>query len=242
MGVKVKVFSMVGRGLGNQAYFADSFQRADQPFFMGDNWYVEFLDSSTDTWAQNLQSMINVSGAPGTLQISNPFGGGTLPKFMATPGNFNGAACWGRTQFVEHKIVSVGAVNSGPVGGCVFCDVNGNHFYTIDVERFGGNMVLAVQRVDNGATTLMFNSPTNPWSANDVARLEIVPNATTGHLLKLFKNGVLDQSGTDNSAGKLAIRGIPGFYSLGIQPGAVYQFQNYKCGTLPQISTAANFP
>lgn len=238
MGVEVRVFSMTGRGLGNQAYFADSFVRADQPFYLGDNWHVCFSDADVQTTASLAQSEINCSAS--TLVISQ-VGGGNTPKFFGFPARFNSIGCWGRSQFAEIKLVAFNAgFNSTLPGPAVLSRMNDASAYWLEFDNVGAVVTYAVQRWVNNVPSVIIGG--RACAAGDTIRIEAVVSSSAV-VITTFKNGVQDATATDNSGSRLTA-GIPGLHCLtglnGNTDSATYN--NFKCGTLPQISTLATFP
>src|SRR5262249_54069541 len=108
-GVIVKSFSAAGAGAKPILTFQDTFNRADQPFFVGNLW-SPLMSSGMLASGNNLAANCNVGGAQ--LTLTNP---ANVPNawFMPTPVSWN--AVIARNQFAQMKVSAynlAGAANA----------------------------------------------------------------------------------------------------------------------------------
>jgi len=226
----------------NGGYFADSFQRGDQPFFTGDKWQT-VLTGETGFVGVQIEAMINVSG--NNLVLTGPGAGSTVYVYlMPTPLNYYQLST--HAQFAEAEYrgdTAVGALNSQS-GPCVFAQPNtdvaveGMEMYGANTFWDGVNKTLYLCRgnlgavnVPGGATTIV---------SGDVCRVECTPFPTFNRVA-YFKNGVQIATADDNS-GNRPLFGMPGFNFGLLAAGITSSWRNFKCGVLPQLSTVPNWP
>jgi hypothetical protein len=224
------------------AYFADSFIRTDVPWFIGSKWGFSFMPQDTQTFSNVAAASLNV--AANNLVIANSGGGGSVPKGFGIPIAMNSAvfpwdngATLALPQFSEIKITGNAAVVNSGFGVGVLMDVNGGNCYSMR-NSFTGSPVYRLERFVNGInSTLIADAPCN---IGDVMRLEVIPGAIA-NALTMYINSVVVNTFNDNDPTRSTF-GIPGLVTNGTGAGGSFSYQLFKCGTLPQISTANDFP
>lgn len=243
----VEVINMQRRLSGNPlngVYFADSFVRADQPFFTGNNWATILTGEMTGYTGVGIEGMIDV--AANELVLST-VGGGGFVGLILYPIPLDRYKLWTFPQFAEAEFRSstATAVLNSQMGPCVFCQPNsdvaveGTELYCAmtfnDVPNgryiYGARGSLGAVNLGLGFTNIV---------AGDVCRIEVTPSAASNEV-RMYKNGVLVGTAVDANANRPQF-GMPGF-SFGFQANTINtHWRNFKCGVLPQRSTLANFP
>lgn len=226
------------------AYFADSFHRADQPFFVGTRWTCSFMEGDIQTFSTLADASINV--AANALVIANSTAGGSIPKCFCIPIPMNSLAFnWGGqlapAQFAEIRTLTTNLVVGGDAGFglSLMTTMNAGICYSMRNANNGAVKEYFIERFVNGVNTTLVG-PITPLNNNDVMRLEVVP-APTQNVLTYKINGVTIGTFTDNNAQR-PVLGVPGLVTNGTAPGGGYSYDLFKCGTLPQVSTAIDFP
>lgn len=228
----------------NGTYFADSFNRADQPFFTGDKWYTVYSGESGFVGVQ-VEAMINV--AANNLVLNNNAGGGGTVFVYMIPIPLNYYNLFTFAQFSEAEFrgdTAVGALQS-QLGPCVFANVNsdvaveGSEMYGATTFFDGVNKTFYAARGNIGAVNVQ--PGTAPIiNVGDVLRIECTPSASSNRVV-LKLNGVTQVDVNDNNVNRPRF-GMPGF-NFGFQSNGVSSsWRNFKCGVLPQKSTTADFP
>lgn len=234
-----------GRG-GNPLegiYFADSFQRGDQPFFTGDKWQTVMTGRSGAYTGAQMENMINVAG--NNLVLSGPGAGSAVYFYLAPiPLNYYRLSLFSQFSEAEYRgDTAAGALNSQS-GPCVFAQPNtdvpgeGMEMYGAMTFFDGVNKTLYLCRGNLGAINVP-GGATNIVSG-DVCRVEVTPGVGS-NFVEYFKNGVSIASATDNSGNRPTF-GMPGFNFGLLAAGITSSWRNFKCGLLPQRSTQATFP
>jgi len=242
----VEIINMQGGTRGgnplNGAYFADSFQRGDQPFFTGDKWQTVMTGRSGFIGVQ-VEAMINVSG--NNLVLTGPGAGSAVYVYlMPTPLDYYQLSTFKQFSEAEYRgDGAVGALNSQS-GPCVFAQPNtdtpgeGMECYIANTFFDGVNKTLYLARGNLGAVNVP-GGATN-IVVGDVCRVEVTPGVGS-NFVEYFKNGVSIASATDNSGNRPQF-GMPGFNFGLLAAGITSSWRNFKCGVLPQKSTLANWP
>lgn len=246
MTVRVRSKGTGGAGVNplNGLYFADSFNRADQPFFTGNKWYT-VLTGETGFVGVQIEAMINV--AANTLVLTNNAGGGGTVFTTMVPIPLSYYNLFTFAQFAEAEYrgdTAAGATNS-QVGPMVFANLNS------DVAVEGTEMYVAMTFFD-GVNKTVFACRGNLGAVNvapgiapiigvgDVVRIECTPGPTSNRVV-LKVNGTTQVDVNDNNANRPTF-GMPGF-CYGFQSNGISSsWRNFKCGVLPQLSTAADWP
>lgn len=230
-------------GAVNSAYFADSFNRTDQPFYIGTRWAFTYMVADTQTFANAAAASINVSA--NNLVLANSTGGGSIPKGFGIPLPMNILAFnWGGglapSQFSEVKATADNnAVIDAGFGAGVMLDSNGGNGYSIrNLVAAGPLQQYVVERFVAGINSTL----AGPFSITlgQVMRIEVVPGASS-NVLTWYLDGVFQNTLTDNNAQRPTL-GVPGLITNGTAANGSFSYQNFKCGTLPQASTAVDFP
>jgi len=242
--VVVRPLNVLGFGGNplNGTYFADSFQRGDQPFFTGDKWQT-VLTGRTGFIGVQIEAMINV--VANNLLLSGPgAGSGVYVYLMPTPLNYYALSVFPQFSEAEYRGDTAGGALNSQSGPCVFAQPNtdvpgeGMEMYGANTFFDGVNKTLYLARGNLGAVNVPGGS-TNIVSG-DVCRVECTP-FTTFNRVAYFKNGVQIATADDNS-GNRPLFGMPGFNFGLLAAGLTSSWRNFKCGLLPQRSTLANFP
>lgn len=242
----VEVIKLQGSVTGNPlqgVYFADSFNRVDQPFFAGDKWYP-VMNGETGFVGVQIEAMVNVAAA--NLVLTNNAGGGGTVFFSMVPIPLNYYRLFTFAQFAEAEFrgdTAVGANNS-QVGPAVFMNnnsdvaVEGTEMYVAMTFFDGVNKTLFASRGNRGAVNVGGVAPV--IGIGDVCRIECTPGTTSNRVV-LKINDVIQADVLDNNANRPTF-GMPGF-CYGFQANGISSsWRNFKCGILPQKSTAADFP
>jgi hypothetical protein len=242
----VEIINMQGGTRGgnplNGAYFADSFQRGDQPFFTGDKWQT-VLTGRTGFIGVQIEAMINVSG--NNLVLTGPgAGSGVYVYLMPTPLNYYVLSLFPQFSEAEYRgDGAVGALNSQS-GPCVFAQPNtdvpgeGMEMYGANTFFDGVNKTLYAARGNLGAINVVGGATV--IGVGDICRIECTPHAGF-NTVEYFVNGVSKGSANDNSGNRPQF-GMPGFNFGLLAAGITSSWRNFKCGVLPQKSTLANWP
>jgi len=225
MSVSVEALSAQLGGKPPVLNFADTFNRADQPFFVGTLW-SPLMSQGMLASGNNLAANCNVGGAQ--LTFTNP---ANVPNawFMPTPISWNIAIA--RNQFCQ---VLVSAYNLG-AGAQVTCGPGvwanlqgglGTIGYYLRLENIAG--VLNVRVAYGFSPITSFGA--NPINVGDVIRIEARNQGAQNQVL-LLQNGVVIQTVNDNSGS----RPTGGVYGIAWESGSVggsCSFQNFSAGVL----------
>lgn len=236
--MSVDIFSPnVGGAAAPFAYFADSFNRVDQPSYIGNNWGICFYDGDVQTNASLAQTEFNVSAL--SLVITQS-GAGNTPKFIAYPLVFNGQVCWGKSQFAEIQVQAINAANNTTrPGPAVMARMNDASAYFMELDNTGAVTTYAVQRWVNNVPTVIIGA--RSYTIGETLRIEAVVSSSSV-IINTYRNGVLDATATDSSGSRLQA-GNPAIFGIGMLVNLdSITFNNFKCGTLPQMRTDTNFP
>jgi hypothetical protein len=250
----VEVIRMQGGAVRNPlngAYFADDFQRADQPFFVGDKWYSPmYTGISNGATGAQVEAWVNVGGAPGQLNLTTTAGSGKVGLLlMPVPMDYYQVST--HSQFAEMKLIadnSVGAnfANNGPM---VACQPNTDvaairtvcySLLTFMQGVFPANVGLYLGNDSSTSTLLAGGAAIGGIALNDTLRVE-VDFGVASNTVRVYINSVLRVTVTDNNAARPTF-GMPGICFPFTSNGITQSWQNFKCGTLPQKSTLANYP
>ena len=226
----VEVINMQSAGSRPITNFADSFARADQPFYVGNDW-ATILTASDTVSGIDFAANVNVSAN----QLV--FGDGGL-------GNFNGIQSIAYPALINVGVVRtrsltrglfVQATLSAKIAG-VDCSAGLMLMGNPNVEtcywmQFQSNQAFCqiLRSIGSGQTLLTPAAFNN--TVGHVYRFEFT-FATAQNTLRSFDNGVLVDTTIDASAQRLQSGGIYGFAYTGSFTGQL-GFQNFSGGILP---------
>jgi len=193
--------------------YRESFNRVDEPPFLGSNWEMEITPAS-NLAGVNFDANVNVGAGMAT------FGGtGGVPSCVFTPGYVNRQLIKNlsqtRVQYAQFKIRAiVGAVCSiGP--SILKANPNSNGCYVLVVQAAGQALQL-FRGADLGGSAIIINAAVGVWVVDDVVRIEstVTSSQTT---IRCYKNGVLQSTDIDNTAGRISagMYGIAYYSSTG---------------------------
>lgn len=202
--------------------YAESFNRADQPFFLGNNWYTEMNDSAGSNVATpGLAANVNVGSGHAT------FGGTTINnncwcKFFPVPIYYPAVAAGILTrgvfsQFTIDGITGGGTVDVGPAVAIAPNSGNGYWldiaFQTTDTTLFRSTVSPLVNLVTN-----VF-APANR-AVGDIVRLECIIGVAS-NTLRSYLNGVLTNTTIDASGSRPTTGGYGIFFQAWGAPATV---------------------
>jgi hypothetical protein len=234
------IITSPGAGAGGASvafsYFADSFARVDQPFCIGTNWFTCGLTPNENVSQTGVQmaALLNVSGGTDFV-VTNAGGPAPCPTMQCIPARINPGPLFGKKQFAEIAVISgTNAVNTVSGGPAVFWDSNSGSGYVCAILNNAAIPHYRVERWVNGVVGAVIIAFRDIAYGNTV-RIEVVPG--TPHTITVFVNGV--QTDTVTDAGVAAV-GVPCWIG-NATVGTNMHFRNFKCGSLPQMRTAADF-
>jgi len=200
--------------------FSDSFLRLTG---IGVNWCLGYSDPNQVGWYNSTGGI--TTGVTNGLQLRNPTGGGSQATFQIS--NLLLGAVMGLTQFAEFQVTSsigVAGWDAGPSvamsGDSSIANQNGYYLQVL----IGGSVGLTVcniggRSVQAGVTT---------WVVGTLLRLSVQFQASQ-NIIKVFQNGVLATTVTDNNAAR-PTTGLPGIWNRGEVAGNSIFFANWRGG------------
>lgn len=176
--------------------YSETFNRADEPFFLGNNWNFQPSDQCGNA-PQSMAGGVNVGAGAATIGTSF----GNLARSTFTP------------AFVDRQAITTGMLSRGQfsqftvkgflVG--ISCDV-GPMVYNPNPNDANCYMLLLATATNLvnlqrslGAATANIGPGLFAWTTGDIIRLEVTPGATA-NTVRSYKNGVLLSTIVDNSA------------------------------------------
>lgn len=212
--------------------FSDSFNRADQPFYVGDQWAITPLPNST-VLGPNIAGGINVAGSQLNLSIISSNG---QNQTMLWPIPLTWNLLFSLPQFAQ---ATMSADNSGGAifafnGPAAMVNVNLGTGYFIETNSTGiSNSVGRYIVASIGVGTINSNGNLGfPFAIGDVLRIEVRPNTPAANqtTIKTFKNGV--QQSSDIDAVSHLSFGVFGIYDAFVSSGITQSWQNFSGGSL----------
>lgn len=176
--------------------YSETFNRPDQPFFLGNNWNFQPTEQCANA-PSSMAGGVNVGAGVATIGT----GLGNVARSLFTP------------AFVDRQAVTAGMLIRGEfaqftVKGFVVgisCDVG---LMVYNPNPNDGNCYALLLATATSQANL-FRNVGGPaaniganlfaWATNDIIRLEVIPGATA-NTVKSYKNGVLQSTIVDNSA------------------------------------------
>lgn len=176
--------------------YQETFNRADQPFFLGNNWNFQVTDATTQA-PSAMAGGINVAAGAATIGA----GGVTTTRCLFTPAFVNRPAITSsmlvRGQYAQFTVTGVAAGVSNSVGPMVYNpNPNDGNCYAMILQS-NGQTVDLFRGVGGAAAPLVTNA--FAFIVNDIVRIEVTPGAAD-NTIRLFKNGVLGNTFVDNNA------------------------------------------
>lgn len=222
--------------------FSDTFNRSDQPFYVGNLWAIMPLQDSTVIGA-NIPLGINVAGSPGqlNLQIISSTGANRTILFPITVDwstVFSGHAQWSECKLNADN-TNVGLAQIGSTGPCVLFNANAETGYIIVTNTIQGvsNVVgkYSVVKVNGGGAPTTINNNAGAgfsYAIGDVLRIEGYPNTPVAGqtTIKSYVNGVLKSTDIDSSSPYSS--GVFGIDDQFTSNSVTQSWQNYSGGTL----------
>jgi len=223
MSVSVEALSAQLGGKPPVLNFADTFNRADQPFFVGTLW-TPIMSQGMLATGSNLAANCNVGASQ--LTLTNPL---AVPNawFMPTPISWNIAIT--RNQFAEIKVSGFNLAAQQTCGPGVWANLQGGLAtigYYLRLETVAGALNFRVTYGFSPLTTFGLN----PINVGDVIRIEARNQGAQNQILAIV-NGVTIQTINDNSAN----RPTSGVYGIAWESGGAggsASFQNFSAGVL----------
>lgn len=217
--------------------FADTFNRADQPFYVGNAWSLIPYQQGTMV-VPNLAAAINVVGS--TLQLSNASTNGANETQL-----FPLVVSWDQiyTNHAQYAQCTINGDNSGGAnfaanGPSVLMNGNAATGYFIATNSTGaGNAVLkyVITSMNGGGaqTKIDTNGGAGFTYANgDVLRIEAYPNNPVANqtTIKHYRNGVLQNSLVDSTNHYNS--GTYGIFDFFVSASITQGWQNFQGGIL----------
>lgn len=208
--------------------FSDSFNRPDEPFFIGDNWLICYTQECTYSGA-NLAAAINVIAPNLVINQNN----GLIAGIWAIPRLVTMNKIIGRNQFAQFRISAFNLALGVDltIGPGVWANPQGSSAqggYYIRLQNNAGALLARLAHGFNPITSLLVN--TQPV-VGDTIRIEARAGVGQNEV-KYILNGVLDTTWNDNSATRPNANGM---YGIAWQSGTVGgsgSFQNFSGGVL----------
>jgi len=226
MTLQVKSFTPTAAGA---LLFSDFDGRADQPTLLGVNWLCAVTDCPpSPPNGPGLASAYNVSALGLTMATSGSNGQSCI---YSVPWVMDLATLGLRPQFSQFRM---DANNSTAIildrrGPCVFAIPSaGGSSYAIywnaeqlkcELWRIG---TIGTLETSLGLFTV---------ALNDMVRIEADATNPASIAVRAYRNGVLQLSVADTSAGRLTV-GIPGIVDRFCSAGIVCRIKNFSCGAL----------
>jgi hypothetical protein len=209
--------------------YSETFNRADQPFFLGTNWNTQVAQSSNIAGV-DIAAGVNVGAGFATI------GGAAAlaPRLLMTPcfvdrQRITSLSNISRGEFSQFTVKNVVAGISGDIGLMVYNpSPNDSNCYMLLLGTSTG-IARLFRDIGGGATQLVANALT--YVVNDVIRLEITPGVASNEL-RSYKNGVLQNTFTDNNALRPTGGGLYGLAWFSNGPGGSLSFGDYSGGLI----------
>jgi len=219
VGVVVRQIS-IGGGSSQITRFSDSFNRPDEPFLLGVNWY-SILSARGSQIGTTLAQNVNVGGANEAQFGTLPANVGTM-RAMFIPAPLSWQKIINRTQFSQVKFSSRTGANISRVGPAVFLQANDENAY---VAQFLTE--LGTVHIERGIDSQTVLSAQFALAVGDTVRINCTPSPASNDV-SLFINNVLQVTITDANAAR-PLFGMPGLGYTGTIFEAI-GFQNYVGG------------
>jgi hypothetical protein len=225
MGVEIISFGRGGSMPATQ--YAETFNRVDQPFFLGNNWNFQPTISCADA-PSAMAASVNVGagsatiGGPASLNARSYFTPAFVDRAAVTSGMLT------RGEFSQFTIRNVVPGLTGDFGPMVYNpNPNDSNGYMMLLGSSTG-IARLFRDMGPGATQLVANLFT--FLANDIVRLEVTPGVASNSI-RSFKNGVLQNTFVDNNALRPTAGGHYGIAWFSNNVGSI-SFSDYFGGLL----------
>lgn len=212
--------------------FIDTFHRADQPFYVGDQWAVQPLTFST-CLGPNIAAAINVAANQLNLSICSSNGANGLLLF---PIPISWDVIFGRSQYAQMSMTAdnSGGANFAFCGPSCMVDGNKTTGYFIQTNTNGAANTLKRYVVTAlGVGNINTNGGAGfTYAFGDILRIEALPNtpAVNQTTVKTYINGVQQSSDID-AVGHYSF-GNYGILDYFISAGITQSFDNFQGGAL----------
>jgi hypothetical protein len=225
----VEVINMQGGGGSAPVLnFSDSFQRPDEPFYVGDNWYPVMSQGMLAT-GSNIAANTNI--AANNLVLTTP---AAVPNAVFIPRLVSTNKIVGRNQFSQIKVTAYNVAAQLNAGQGVWFNPQASLAIIGYYLRLSSNAGNVQAKIVYG-----FSPITTPAGATDqviaigdTIRIEARDNGASNEV-KIIVNAVTIQTITDASANRP--RAINGIYGIAFESGSgggSASFQNYSGGVL----------
>lgn len=190
--------------------YQESFNRLDQPPFLGLNWNMEQTPAS-NVAGVTVDGNVNVGGGIAAFGAT-----GGVYQMIWTPQYVNRQLIKNlsqtRVQYAQIKARSLVGVNCSIGPTVLKAEPNSAGCYILILQ--GNGTLQLFRNVD--ASAVILNAAVGVWAINDVLRIEatVTPSATT---IRCYKNGVLQSTDIDNTGARISfgMYGICYFSSVG---------------------------
>lgn len=209
--------------------YQDTFNRADQPFFLGNNWAMQCSESCGNA-PSAMAAGVNVSASPSFATIGTAAGSVArslfIPAFVSRQRITT--LMLARGQYSQFTIKNVLAGVSCSVGPVVYNpNPNDGNCYILILQSNGQSSDL-FRGVGAGAAAIVPN--VFNWVVGDVIRLEVTPGVAD-NTIRCYKNGVLQNTFVDNNASRPQGGGMYGIGWFSSNVGTL-SFADYDGGLL----------
>lgn len=208
--------------------YQESFNRADQPFFLGDNWYMQVTDQ-TGTAPSSMAGSVNVGagfatiGGAAQLTARSYFTPAFVDRQAITTGMLQ------RGQYSQFTVKNIVAGVSGDIGPMVYNpSPNNDNGYMMLLGTTTG-IARLFRDMGAGATQLVANLFN--YVNNDIVRLEVTP-AAGANTIRSFQNGILRNTFVDNAGARPTTGGMYGIAWFSNGAAGALSFGDYDGGLL----------
>jgi hypothetical protein len=213
---------------GGATQYAETFNRVDQPFFLGNNWNTQVTDVSSIAGV-DIAAGVNVGAGSATI------GGAAAlsPRILFTPSfidrqRFTTLSAT-RGQFSQFTIKAFAGGISGDIGlMCYNPNPNNDNCYLLLIGTSTG-IVRLFRNMGTAATVLVAN--VCGFAVNDVMRMEVTPSAPSNEI-RSYRNGALQNTFTDSNAARPTGGGMFGLAWFSNGAGGSLSFGDYSGGLL----------
>lgn len=190
--------------------YQESFNRADQPPFLGTNWNME------QTPASNVAG-VTVDGNVNVASLAAFGATGGVMQMVWTPQYVNRQLIKNlsqtRVQYAQITMKSIAGVNCSIGPTVLKAEPNSGGCYVL-VAQAAGQALQLFRNVD--ASAVILNAAVGVWAVNDVIRIEATV-AAASTTIRCFKNGVLQSTDVDSTGARIGfgMYGVCYFSSVG---------------------------
>jgi len=212
--------------------FTDSFQRVDQPFYMGNDWSPCIYPGTTNPLTGGNQVAAGINVAANRLSIGSLSANNIIFGFI--PRNLDGRRLQSLPQASQyHLLTDNSAAATTRIGPGVLLQPNAGLGYFAQIIFV--SLVVRITALSVGGDTRTILGAAIAIAAGDTIKIDGTVASGGGSVtVNLWKNGVLSDTVVDAGASR-STSGMPGIMVYSAQIGATQTLDLYRGGFLPLV-------